>query len=207
MKMKKSLFIFICIFALLLGGCADRQNTPLGRGLELIEDMQVLVDSDDMKKLYHLYGDEYESEILKLREIDFSKPEVVYKVTFDEKEVLNAAIGEDISDEVSDIYASRSATAIASSINSKANVQATVISSIFNVSSVFESKRVDENMVYFYVYDGAVVAVSFINGDGDACSASASIVASDELDTSDAKSFDESLEELIDCDFEVKKVY
>jgi hypothetical protein len=205
--MKKSLFILICIFALLLSGCANRQNTPLGRGLELLEDMEVLVNSDDMKKLYNFYDDEYESEILKLREIDFSKPEVVYKVTFDEREVLIAVNGEDISDEVCDIYESRSAASIASYINSKANMNATVISAVYNVNSVFECKKVDENMVYFYVFDGAVVAVSFIDGEDDACSASAAIVTNEDLDTSNASSFEDSLESIINCDFEVKKVY
>ncbi|MBO5701218.1 MAG: hypothetical protein J6S71_02150 [Clostridia bacterium] len=205
--MKKSLFIIICIFALLLGGCANRQNTPLGRGLELLEDMEVLVNSDDMKKLYNFYDDEYESEILKLREVDFSKPEAVYKVTFDDREVLGAVNGENISDEVCEIYESRSAASIASYLNSRADINATVISAVYNVSKVFECKKVDENMVYFYVYDGAVVAVSFIDGEDDACSASASIVSNENLDTSDAQSLDESLESIINCDFEVKKVY
>jgi hypothetical protein len=108
---------------------------------------------------------------------------------------------------VCDIYESRSAASIASYLNSKTNMNATVISAVYNVNSVFECKKVDENMVYFYVFDGAVVAVSFIDGEDDACSASASIVTNEDLDTSDAKSLDESLEKLIDCDFEVKKVY
>jgi hypothetical protein len=205
--MKKSLFILICIFALLLGGCANRQNTPLGRGLELIEDMQVLIDSDDISKIYNLYDNSYETYILELREADLSKPEIVYKVTFDDAEVLRVVNGSEFSDELNDIFKSRSATAIASTINTRADIQATVISAVFNVSSVFECKKVDENMVYFYVYDGAVIAVSFIDGEDDACYASASIVADDELDTSDAKSLEESLESIIDCDFEVKNVY
>ena len=205
--MKKALFIFLCIFALLLGGCADRQNTPLGRGLELIEDMQVLIDSDDISKIYNLHDNSYETYILELREADLSKPEIVYKVTFDDAEVLRVVNGSEISDELNDIFKSRSATAIASTINTRADIQATVISAVFNVSSVFECKKVDENMVYFYVYDGAVIAVSFIDGEDDACYASASIVADDELYTSDAKDLEESLESIIDCDFEVKKVY
>ena len=205
--MKKALFIFLCIFALLLGGCADRENTPLGRGLELIEDMQVLIDSDDISKIYNLHDNSYETYILELREADLSKPEIVYKVTFDDAEVLRVVNGSEISDELNDIFKSRSATAIASTINTRADIQATVISAVFNVSSVFECKKVDENMVYFYVYDGAVIAVSFIDGEDDACYASASIVADDELYTSDAKSLEESLESIIDCDFEVKKVY
>ena len=68
-------------------------------------------------------------------------------------------------------------------------------------------KKVDENMVYVYVFDGAVVAVSFIDVEDDACSASASIVINEDLDTSDASSFEDSLESIINCDFEVKKVY
>ena len=205
--MKKALFIFICIFALLLGGCADRQNTPLGRGLELLEDMEVLINDDDVKGRYSLYSDSYESEILKLKEIDFSKPEAVYKVTFDDRELLDAVNGEKMSDEVAEVYESRSATSLGSFLNSKNSTESIIISSVFNVSSVFDCKKVEENMVYFYVYEDALVAVSFVDGDGDACYASASIVRSAELDTSDAKSFDDSLESLVDCDFEVKKVY
>lgn len=205
--MKKSLFILICIFALLLGGCANRQNTPLGYGLELLEDMEVLVNSDDMKKLYNFYDDGYETEILKLREVDFSKPEVVYKVTFDDRDVLDAINGEDISDEVCEIYESRSAASIASYLNLSADMNPTVISAVYTVSSVFECKKVEDNMVYFYVYDGAVIAVSFIDGEDDACQASAHIVYNEELDTSSVKELEDSLESIIKCDFEVKKVY
>ncbi len=208
--MKKSLFILICIFALLLGGCADRQNTPLGRGLELIEDMEVLINNDEIGKLYNLSGNRYEADVLELRDVDFSKPKVVYKVTFDDREVLSAVNGSvitDEADEVFDIYESRSATAIASYINSGADINSTVISAVFNVSSVFECKKIDENMVYFYVYENAVIAVSFIDGEDDACQASASIVSNEELDTSSVKELEESLESIINCDFEVKKVY
>ena len=205
--MKKALFIFICIFTLLLGGCADRENTPLGRGLELLEDMEVLINDDDVKGRYNLYSDSYESEILKLKEIDFSKPEAVYKVTFDDCELLDAVNGEKMSDEVAEVYKSRSATSLGSFLNSKNSTESVIISSVFSVNSVFDCKKVEENMVYFYVYEDIFVAVGFVDGDGDACYASASIVKADELDTSDAKSFEDSLESLVDCDFEVKKVY
>lgn len=205
--MKKTIFIFICIFVLLLGGCANRQNTPLGRGLELLEDMEVLVNSDVMKDLYNISTDEYESEIVRLREVEFSKPEAVYKVTFDDREVLDAVNGPDISDEVCDIYEARSAASIASYLNSQASTTSTVIAAVFNVSSVFECKKVEENMVYFYVYEDVVVAVSFIDGDDDACQASASLVINQDFDTSDAKSLEENLEKLIKCDFDVEKVY
>ena len=205
--MKKALLIFICIFALLLGGCADRQNTPLGRGLELLEDMEVLIKDDDVKARYNLYSDSYESEILKLKEIDFSKPEAVYKVTFDDRELLDAVNGEKMSDEVAEVYKSRSATSLGSFLNSKNSTESIIISSVFNVSSVFDCKKVEENMVYFYVYDGIFVAIAFVDGDGEACYASASIVNNAGLDTSDTSSFEDSLESIINCDFEVKKVY
>lgn len=205
--MKKALLVFLCIFALLLGGCANRQNTPLGRGLELIDDMKVLIDSDDMQKIYKFYNEEYDAEIEKLRSADFSKPEAVYKVTFDEIELLDAINGAEISDEVYDIFEARAATAIASTVNSKGGVTGVTLAAVYNVGSVFECKAVEENMVYFYVYDGALIAVSFTDGEDDACQASASLVINENFDVSSAESLNESLELLISCDFDVEKVY
>ena len=205
--MKKALFIFICIFALLLGGCADRENTPLGRGFELLEDMEVLINDDDVIGRYSLYGDSYQSEILKLRDVNFSKPDAVFKVTFNDRELLDAVNGEKMSDEVAEVYESRISSSLGSYLNSLGSTESVILASIFSTSSVFDCKKVEENMVYFYVYEDALVAVSFVDGDGDACYAYASIVSNSELDTSDAGSLDDSLEDLVDCDFEVKKVY
>jgi len=205
--MKKSLFILICIFALILGGCANRQKTPLVYGFELLEDVEVLVNDQDAIGRYNLHGDSYEAAVEKLREVDFSNPEAVYKVTFDDRELLDAMDGENMSDEIAEVYETRIGTALASYLNSNNNTEATVIAAVYNVISVFDCKKVDCNMVYFYVYDDTVVAVSFVDGEGDACYASASIVSNDELDISVAKALNDSLESLIDCDFEVEKVY
>ena len=205
--MKKSALIFICIFALLFGGCAKRQNTPLGRGLELIGDMEVLINDEDLAARYNVYGERYESEIQKLRDVNFSKPKAVYKVTFDDRELLDAANGEKVSDEVAEVYESRVASTLGSYLNSQGSMESIIIASMVTTSSVFDCKKVEENMVYFYVYKDVVIAVGFVDGDGDACYASASIVTNENLDTSEATSIDDSLESLVDCDFEVKKVY
>ncbi len=203
--MKKAVFILICILTLLLGGCANRQNTPLGRGLGLIEDMQVLINSDDMHKIYTFNNEKYDV-IEKLRAVDFSTPQAVYRVDFDDRELFDTIFGDNISDEVYDILGSN-ATSIASQINIQSGITSVTLASSFHVGSVFECKAVEGDMVYFYIYEDAVVAVSFIDEEDDVCRAFASLVINENFDVSSAKSLNESLESLINCDFEVKKVY
>lgn len=205
--MKKSLFILICIFALLLSGCANRQNTPLGRGLELIKDLEVLIDGDEAMGLYNFSIEGYKSEIDALRSIDYSKPENVFKVTCDTRKLLEAQIGHEVSDEFFEIYIDKTTASLVSGLNSNEGTTSVILAAVFNVGNVFECKAVEEDMVYFYAYDSAIVAVSFNDGEDDACSATATIVLNKKLDTSDASSFEDSLESIINCDFEVKKVY
>ncbi len=205
--MKKSLLILICIFALIFGGCANRQNTPLGRGLELIEDMQVLIDSDEAIELYGIGTEQYKDGIDTLRKVDFSELRCVYKVTYDTRELLEQMIGKEISDELFDVYEEKATPSFASSINSDDSVTSIVLSSCFAVGKGFECKAVEEDMMYFYVYDGAVVGVSFNDGEDDACHASATLIFNEKLDTSDVASFEDSLESIVKCDCDVEKVY
>ncbi len=205
--MKKSLFILICIFAILLGGCVNRQNTPLGRGLELIEDMQILIDSDEAIELYGISGKSYNDGIEALREVDFSKLECVYKVTYDTRELLEHQIGREISDELFEIYEEKAPPSFASCINVDNSVERIVLSSCFTVGKSFECKAVEEDMMYFYVYDGAIVGVSFNDGEDDACTASATLVFNEKLYTSDVEMFEDSLESIVKCDCDVEKVY
>jgi len=205
--MKKSLFILICILAILLGGCVKRQNTPLGHGLELIDAMEVLIDGDEAMEVYNFSPEGYKSEIDALREIDFSKPKIVFKVTCDTRKLLEEQIGQEVSDEFFEIYANKSMASLVSGINSKEGTTSVILSSIFNVGKIFECKAIEEDMVYFYAYDGVIVAVCFYDGEDDACSATATVVLNKKLDASDASSFEDSLESLFNCDFEVKKVY
>ncbi len=207
MKKRFLVFLSVCVLVLLFAGCSNRLNTPFGYGLELIKDLEVLINSDDVLKLYNINYDEYQSEIDRLRSVDYSKPQAVYRITFDDRELFEAVNGKDVSDEVSGIFESRTATAIASSLNSKEGYDGVILAAIYNVGSVFDCKAVEENMVYFYVYDGAVVSVSFTDGEGDACQASASLVMNRSFDISNAESLDKSLELIIKCNFEVKKVY
>ncbi len=205
--MKKNLFILICIFALLLGGCANRQNTPLGRGFELIEDMKVLIDSDEAMEVYNFSVEGYKPEIDALRAIDYSKPENVFKVTCDTRELLRAQIGQEVSDEFFEIYKDKAAASLASALNSNDGTTSVILSSVFNVGNVFECKAVEEDMVYFYAYEGAIIAVTFNDGEDDACTASATLVLNEKLDTSDVEAFEDSLESIVKCDCDVEKVY
>ena len=207
MKMKKSLFILICIFALVLSGCADRQKSPLGRGFELIGDLETLIDADEALELYNLSAEGYKTELDALRAVDFSKPKCVFKVTCDSRKLLEAQIGQDLSDELFELYGDKAISSLISGINSVDGTTSVILSSVFNVGNVFECKAVEEDMVYFYAYDGAVVAVIFNDGEDDACVASATVVLNKKLDASDASSFEDSLELIVDCDFDVEKIY
>ena len=205
--MKKSLFILICIFALLLGGCANRQNTPLGRGLELIDELEFLIKSDEAVELYGITGEQYKDEIEVLREVDFSELDCVYKVTYDTRELLEQMLGREISDELFDVYEEKAAPSFASTINADESMESIVLSSCFSVGKGFECKAIEEDMMYFYIYDGAVVGVSFNDGEDDACHASATLVFNKNLVTLSVDDFEESLESIIDCDCNVEKVY
>ena len=205
--MKKSLFILICIFALLLGGCANRQNTPLGRGLELIDELEFLIKSDEAVELYGITGEQYKDEIEVLREVDFSALDCVYKVTYDTRELLEQMLGREISDELFDVYEEKAAPSFASTINADESMESIVLSSCFSVGKGFECKAIEEDMMYFYIYDGAVVGVSFNDGEDDACHASATLVFNKNLVTLSVDDFEESLESIIDCDCNVEKVY
>ena len=207
MKMKKNLFILICIFALLLGGCANRQNTPLGHGLELIDELEFLVKSDEAVELYGITGAQYKAGIEALREVDFSELECVYKVTYDTRELLEQMLGREISDELFEVYEEKAAPSFASSINADESVESIVLSSCFSVGKGFECKKIEEDMMYFYVYDGAIVGVSFNDGEDDACHASATLVFNGDLVTSSVDDFEESLESIIGCVCDVEKVY
>lgn len=207
MKKRFLVFLSLCVLVSLFAGCSNRQNTPFGYGLELIEDLEVLINSDDVLKLYSINYDRYRTEIDRLRSVDYSRPQAVYRITFDDRELFEAVNGKGISDEVIGIFESRTASAIASSLNSKEGTDSVILAAIYNVGSAFDCKAVEENMVYFYVYDGAVVSVSFTDGDGDACQASASLVMNSSFDVSNAESLDNSLESIIKCSFDVKKVY
>ncbi len=205
--MKKTVFAAICLFALLLGGCANRENTPLGRGFELIDELEVLINDDEAMKLYNINDVAYETEINALRKINFSKPERVYKVVFDTRELLEMLVGKELSDDFYEIYEDRALPEIFALINSNESTTSIILSSVFNVGNVFECKAVKEDMVYFYIYDGAIVAVSFNDGEDDACAASAKLVLNKKLDTSDISSFEDSLESMFNCSFDVEKVY
>lgn len=205
--MKKALLIFLCISVLMLGGCANRQNTPLGRGFELIEDLEVLIDSDKALELYNFSVEDYKPEIDALRAIDYSKPENVFKVTCDTRELLRAQIGQEVSDEFFDIYKDKAAASLASALNSNYSTTSVILASVLNVGNVFECKAVEEDMVYFYTYEGAIAAVTFNDGEDDACSAAATVVLNNKLDASDVSAFEDSLESILNCDCDVEKVY
>lgn len=204
---KRLVLILFCVAALLLSGCADRRPSPLERGIDLIGRMKYLIDSDEVLELYGVDKEEHGAELERLRGVDLSKLQGVYSVRYDSRELLERINGKELSDELLAIYEDSAAVSLNSYINTLDGVKGILLSSCFTVAESFDCKAVEEDMLYYYIYDGAIVGVSFRDGEDDACYAIAAPLICGELDATDAKALEDSLEAIINCDFSIERLY
>lgn len=195
------------ILVILLGGCAKRSNTPVACGFSLIESLEEMIASEEYIAIYGNVVDEYIADVRELRRVDLSEPEYICKITFDSEKIIEKMSDSEISSSVLELYQDKIAPSFVSQINVRDGMKSVVLSSCFSIGESFECKEVKENTVYFYVYEDIVVAVSFADGEGDACYANASLIIADSLDTESEDAIEDSLNDLFPgCNIKVEKV-
>ena len=198
--MKRKLFaeLLICVLLItLLASCNARSKPLVECGEEVISLMVEMIESEDYMDLYTL-PDEYNEEIHKLREGNYSKSSSVYELLISEDELFDTAVEEE--DFSEDLYKHICASAygsFATLVNRTSGIKSITLSSVFSAQKSFVNKSVDSNKIYLYVFEsGCPVAVTFIADGEGSIRAIGHFIINDTFETDGEDSIKESCEAL-----------
>ena len=195
----KLLTVFLCM-ALLIGvlsSCTEKSDMLKKCGEDVISIMVEMIDNEDYREIYDL-SEEYDEEISKLCEGDYSHIEQVYELIIPVEQLMNKSLDEDdVSEDLYQYVCSSALTSFASRINQASGVKAMAVASMFSTQKSFASKKMDESTVYLYVFeDGYPIAVTFADGGEDAFRAIGYFILNEEFDTDDEDSIRKSCKDL-----------
>ncbi len=178
---------------------AKTEKTLYDHGLDLVELMEEMVESDAYRQVYTASG-EIQEVLAKAAEGEYDEPKAVYEIMLTEQmlqEFAELQGFEDMSEELQQYMNARTASALASQINGAAGVNAVAASSICTAGKTFVNADLDGLAVYLYTYDhGAPAFVVFREGEDDTVSANSTFIFNEEFKTDTSEEIEEFFSEI-----------
>ena len=184
---KKNLVIFSVILILSLTACGSKkeQVSLYERGLEVVDLMDEMADSQSYVQMFT--GNAKISEVIQNNtKGDYSKPQAVYEVVL-RKDNYQGLIGnEDIqttmSDELERIMKKKVNASLITQINAYGGSENLAASTICTAGISFVNKEEKDDVIYIYVYENtAPVAITFLQEGNDIVSANGTFMFGEEL--------------------------
>ena len=175
-------------------GKASSGKTLLEHGLEVVDTMDEMADSDEYINFYS--GNKEMAEIVKgIGKGDHSAPVAVYKITVDEKamEAWDMLSGlEGLSENLKTAMRQKAfGAALITQINAQNGATTLAATTICTAGKTFVSTEGDGDAIYLYVYENACpAAVSFVRGEDNSVSASGTFILNDGFDASSPESLE-----------------
>ncbi len=212
----KKYFTIVTVTVMLIvsGACFAKGKDPdallYTKGLELIHRMDLIAESKEYTNLFS-NSIELKAIVEKIGKVDYSDPKAVYKVTIPKGVATSVFVRDDITkipEELKVEIEKRLVATISPQINALRGSMVLAAASIVASSDGFIHKKLSDNTLYIYIYEGEYSAiVSFIPGNENIVWAHASFVINDSLNqVSSASQMSEWLKEnvsLVDCEIEI----
>lgn len=157
-------------------------------GLEMIALMHEMAGNEAYRETFSV-NEEIGTILSEIAAGDYSRPGEVCAVTFSdeslEKMVTSLGDAENLdgmSEELKESLKQKMFGAVISQLNGKSGAVNLAAASICTTSRTFVNRDAEENVIYFYEYEGTnPVAVTFIVGEDDAVEATATYVMGEEM--------------------------
>lgn len=202
------LTVLLCcaLLVTLFSSCSGKRDMLKKCGEDVISMMVEMIENEEYREIYDL-SEEYDEEISKLCEGDYSELEQVYELIIPVEQLIDKSLDEDdLSEDLYQYVCSSAFISFASRVNQASGVKAMVASSTFSAQKCFASKKMDESTIYLYVFeDGYPIAVTFVDSGEDAFRGVGYFILNDEFDTDDEDSIKKSCKDLGISGVTVKK--
>ena len=179
------LLVSVCLMAS-IGGCAARPGkTAYDHGLELIQTMAELANSEEYLAI--TTGSATVTErLIPVQEGDLGEPAAVYTVRLGDEYLAAMAEWTEISeipDSIKEVAKQKLIGAFASQILAYSGAQDLAASAICAAGKTFVDESLTESIIYLYVFENCPpAAITFIPGEDGAVSASGLFLLYDEVD-------------------------
>ena len=179
-------WLLLCVFlAASLSGCSKPDKTAYDHGLELVQTMAELANSETYLAL--TTGSATVTEkLLPVQEGEVGEPAAVYTVTLGEDYLSAMAEWNEISeipDSIKEVANQKLIGAFATQILAYSGAQELAASAVCAAGKTFVDKSLTESVIYLYVFENCPpAAVTFIPGEDGAVSASGLFLLYDEVD-------------------------
>ena len=188
--LRKFALMLACVSLLsALTGCAAKPGkTAYDHGLELVQTMAVMANSEAYLAIT-TGSTEVTEKLIPVQEGTVDQPAAVYAVKLGDEYL--AAMAEwievsEIPDGIKDIANQKLIGAFASQINAYAGAQNLAASAICAAGKTFVDESLTESVIYLYVFDNCPsAAITFTPGEDNAVSASGLFLLYNEVDWSD----------------------
>ena len=182
-------WLLLCVFlAASLSGCSKPDKTAYDHGLELVQTMAELANSEAYLAL--TTGSATVTEkLIPVQEGEVGEPAAVYTVTLGEDYLSAMAEWNEISeipDSIKEVANRKLIGAFATQILAYSGAQELAASAVCAAGKTFVDKSLTESVIYIYVFDSCPpAAVTFSPGEDGAVSASGLFLLYDEIDWHD----------------------
>ena len=212
MRMKKYIGIVMSLVTVMAlcacgGGSASSGKSLYDHGLDVISLMAEAADSELYVAAYTA-NPEVTEIIDVIAEGDYSEPKAVYSMTVSEEKLLAMLMVENtdgISEGLRNTLITKALPAMTTQLNAYGGVSELAATSVLTMGKTFVDTTLEENIIYFYIYEDAVpVAVAFTKGEDNTVSAGGTFVMYDAFSGVSAEEIEVALSEF-DVEVEVVK--
>ena len=222
---KKTLLCCVLLVIFALCGC-DKDNkgksdaailsdtkSLVEYGMDIVRLMDEALRSDDYAEMMLTSDSGMQDIVSKIAEGDYSEPEDVYRITFDQDSYLlylsmSGMSVDEMSDELKEVMKNRFHTSLSNMINGQqlgASYLATA--SVYSVSKSFVSSEISEDVIYLYTFDtGYPIMVTFVTGDNGAVTAYGTFILSNELIDADLSQVEDLMKMTCLSGYKVEKL-
>lgn len=182
-------------------------------GMDIVRLMDEALRSDDYAEMMLTSDSGMQDIVSKIAEGDYSEPEDVYRITFDQDSYLlylgmSGMNVDEMSDELKEVMKNRFHTSLSNMINGQqlgASYLATA--SVYSVSKSFVSSEIGEDVIYLYTFDtGYPIMVTFVTGDNGAITAYGTFILSNELIDADLSQVEDLMKMTCLSGYKVEKL-
>ena len=180
------------------GGNATSGKSIYDHGLDVITLMAEAAGSELYVAAYTA-NSEVKEIIDVIAEGDYTEPKAVYSVAVSEEQLLAMLMVENsdgISEGLRKTLLTKALPAMTTQLNAYCGVSELAASGVLTMGKTFVDTTLEENVIYFYIYENAVpVAVAFTKGEDNTVSASGTFVMYDAFNGVSAEEIEVALSE------------
>ena len=192
----------VCIsFLAALGSCEKDTVSPSECGKEVVSLMSEMASNEDWMTIRNI-PEMYNEAAAVLRAGDYTKISAVYEITLPDEALLPllsdaAPAVERLPENLREYLRDSMSVALISHINASAGNKALAVSSLYSAQMFFGNCPDTESTVYLYVFEnGCPIAVSVTEGENGAIRANGNFILNSSLNTENAESIEQSLENM-----------